>query len=376
MKRALIITTVSGFVPQFEMNNVKILQELGYEVHYATNYHMPVYTDNNDRLNGTGIIRHQIDFVRSPYHVTKNIKALKQLVNLMRKIKFSLVHCHTPMGGVLGRIAAFKTNTKPVIYTAHGFHFYSGAPMMNWLFFYPVERWLAKWTDCLITINQEDYQRAKTFSVRGEVEYVAGVGIDLEKYQNIQVDRQALRKELGVPEEAFLLISVGELNKNKNQREVVEAIHQIRDKDIYYILCGKGSEKEALDKLIKGYKLETRVKILGFRQDIPELLTVSDCFVFPSKREGLPVALMEAMAVGIPIIASDIRGNRDLVKHGINGYLCNSKYMNQYKKNILIIKNMSSEKKKILKKASRFLKNKIDISVIHSSMRMIYRKIS
>lgn len=314
MKRALIITTVSGFVPQFEMNNVKILQELGYEVHYATNYHMPVYTDSNDRLNGTGIIRHQIDFVRSPYHVTKNIKALKQLVNLMRKIKFSLVHCHTPMGGVLGRIAAFKTNTKPVIYTAHGFHFYSGAPMMNWLFFYPVERWLAKWTDCLITINQEDYQRAKTFSVRGEVEYVAGVGIDLEKYQNIQVDRQALRKKLGVPEEAFLLISVGELSKRKNHSVVIQALSQCKEKDIYYIICGSGVLEGKLLKLIEKYTLQERVKLLGYRTDIPELLSISDCFIFPSLQEGLPVAVMEALAVGLPVICSDIRGNRDLNK--------------------------------------------------------------
>ena len=166
MKRALIITTVSGFVPQFEMNNVKILQNLGYEVHYAANYYMPVYTDNNERLEGTGIIQHQIDFVRSPYNIGKNIKALNQLVSLMREIKFHLVHCHTPMGGVLGRIAAHKTNTKPVIYTAHGFHFYKGAPVWNWLFFYPVERFLAKWTDCLITINKEDYARAKKFNTR------------------------------------------------------------------------------------------------------------------------------------------------------------------------------------------------------------------
>lgn len=373
MKRALIITTVSGFVPQFEMNNVKILQGLGYEVHYATNYHMPVYTDNNNRLNGTGIVRHQIDFVRSPYHITKNIKALKQLVNLMRKIKFSLVHCHTPMGGVLGRIAAHKTNTKPVIYTAHGFHFYLGAPLMNWLFFYPVERWLAKWTDCLITINQEDYKRAKTFPVRGEVEYVAGVGIDLEKYQNIQVDRKALRKELGVPEHAFLLISVGELNKNKNQRVIVEAIHQIGDKNIYYILCGKGSEKDTLNKLIKQYKLETRVKILGFRQDIPELLAVSDCFVFPSKREGLSVALMEAMAVGVPIIASDIRGNRDLVKNGINGYLCDDTSFGKFIKQIIVKKKQEySELEKMCAKSGNMVQKFKEVNSI-DDMKKTYK---
>lgn len=370
MKRALIITTVSGFVPQFEMNNVKILQELGYEVHYATNYHMPVYTDNNDRLNGTGIIRHQIDFVRSPYHVIKNIKALKQLVNLMRKIKFSLVHCHTPMGGVLGRIAAFKTNTKPVIYTAHGFHFYSGAPMMNWLFFYPVERWLAKWTDCLITINQEDYQRAKTFSVRGEVEYVAGVGIDLEKYQNIQVDRQALRKKLGVPEEAFLLISVGELSKRKNHSVVIQALSQCKEKDIYYIICGSGVLEGKLLKLIEKYTLQGRVKLLGYRTDIPELLSISDCFIFPSLQEGLPVAVMEALAVGLPVICSDIRGNRDFKMKKDRGFLLVEKSKpSEFQKKIVKLMEVGKEYRK---KETIIGKTKYNSEMIIKIMKKIY----
>lgn len=375
MKRALIITTVSGFVPQFEMNNVKILQELGYEVHYAANYNMPVYTDNNDRLDGTGIVQHQIDFVRSPYHIRKNIKALRQLVTLMRRVKFSLVHCHTPMGGVLGRIAAHKTNTKPVIYTAHGFHFYTGAPIWNWLFFYPVERWISRWTDSLITINQEDYKRAKTFPVRGNVEYVSGVGIEVEKYQNIQVDRKLVREKLGVPEDAFLMISVGELNKNKNHRVVIDAIYMLRDKNIYYILCGKGPEKERLNKIIKQYGLNSQIKMLGFRQDIPELLNSSDCFVFPSKREGLSVAVMEAMAVGLPIIASDIRGNRDLVKHGVNGYLCKCENKEQFKKKIFRIKNISEEKIEKFKKVNRILSNTWEIELINSHMKKIYIKI-
>lgn len=376
MKRALIITTVSGFVPQFEMNNVKILQELGYEVHYASNYDMPVYTNNNDRLDGTGIIKHQIDFVRSPFHVKKNIKALKQLIKLMRNIKFSLVHCHTPMGGVLGRIAAFKTNTKPVIYTAHGFHFYSGAPMMNWLFFYPVERWLAKWTDCLITINQEDYKRAKTFPVRGKVEYIPGVGIDLEKYQNIQVDRKVLRKELGIPEEAFLLISVGELNKNKNHRAIVEAMHQIQDKNIYCILCGKGTEKDRLEKIIKRYKLDIQVKILGFRQDIAQLLSASDCFVFSSKREGLSVALMEAMATGVPIIASNVRGNRDLVKHSRNGYLYrNKKNIAQFVGQMMEFKEKENSRIKEMGEESKQIIQNFGIIRTKGYMKTIYENI-
>lgn len=321
MKRALIITTVSGFVPQFEMNNVQLLQGMGYEIHYATNYNVPVYTNNNDRLKGTGIIQHQIDFVRSPYQIGKNMRALKQLIVLMSRIKFHLVHCHTPMGSVLGRIAAHKTNTKPVIYTAHGFHFYKGAPVFNWLFFYPVERLLARWTDCLITINKEDYKRSLKFKIRNKVEYVPGVGVDLKKYHNIAANRTDIRKELGIPQDALLLISVGELTKRKNHQFIIQILRKCANKNIYYIICGSGVLQEKLRKQIKNLNLKNRVFLLGYRTDIPELLKSSDCFIFPSLHEGLPVAVIEALAVGVPVIASKVRGNMDLILGDNNHFL-------------------------------------------------------
>lgn len=324
MKRALIITTVSGFVPQFEMNNVKILQNLGYEVHYAANYHMPVYTDNNERLEGTGIIQHQIDFVRSPYKIGKNIKALNQLVSLMRETKFHLVHCHTPMGGVLGRIAAHKTNTKPVIYTAHGFHFYKGAPVWNWLFFYPVERFLAKWTDCLITINKEDYKRAKEFIVHtsSSLFYIPGIGIRVSAYKKRGFEKKKKRNSLNIPQDTFLLISIGELSKRKNHSTIIKALAKCENTNIHYIICGSGMLEKRLRNLVHKYQLDKRVHFLGYRTDIQELLACSDCFIFPSFQEGLPVALMEAMVEGLPVICSSVRGNLDLIVDGKNGYTC------------------------------------------------------
>ena len=123
VKKALLVTRVSGFIPQHEMNNVKILQEMGYEVHYASNFHTPSYGTDNHRLDGTGIVRHPIDFVRSPFD-KRNFQVYRQMVELMRREDFSLVHCHTPMGGVMARLAAHATGTGPVIYTAHGFHFF------------------------------------------------------------------------------------------------------------------------------------------------------------------------------------------------------------------------------------------------------------
>lgn len=347
MKKALIVTTVSGFVPQFEMNNVRILQEMGYEVHYAANYHMPVYGDN-ERLKGTGIVEHQVDFVRSPLRVVANWKAYRQLIEIMQKDSYQLVHCHTPMGGVLGRLAAKTSGIKNVLYTAHGFHFYKGAPWKNWLFFYPVERLLAHITDILITINEEDYRRAKHFHLRnvegrmGRVEKINGVGIDIESYRkftevNISKGTDAERgpnlfKNLGMPEESarekkrrelaikgeeYVFVSVGELTKRKYHKIILKALalmkEECRQKHIRYIICGEGTERKNLENMIQKKGLDDIVTLLGYRKDVKEILAASDCFLFPSRQEGLPVALMEAMAMGLPCICADVRGNRDLV---------------------------------------------------------------
>lgn len=325
MKKALIVTTVSGFVPQFEMDNVRLLQSMGLEVHYAANFNTPVYSDNNDRLEGTGIICHQVDFVRSPFYLRKNLKAFRQLDKLMASISFSMVHCHTPMGGVLARLAAQKNRTAPVFYTAHGFHFYKGAPVLNWLMFYPIELFMARYTDVLITINQEDYKRAKRFKVRkgGSVEYVPGVGIEIENVRIQSENRNRIRKKWGIVENDFLILSVGELNKGKNQKIILEAIGQLILKYpcIKYMVCGVGKEEKNLRKLAKSLDISKNFILAGYQDHIYEILEASDCFAFPSLREGLSVALMEAMVAGLPVVCAKTRGNVDLIRDGFGGFL-------------------------------------------------------
>lgn len=323
LKKVLLVTTVSGFVPQFEMNNVKILQDMGYEVHYAANYNTPVYTDNNDRLDGTGIIRHQVDFVRSPFRIFKNIKAYRQLKKVMKCGKYDLVHCHTPMGGVIGRIAAKRAKIPYVIYTAHGFHFYKGAPLKNWICFYQIEKVLAKITDCLITINQEDYQRASQFylSETGKVHLIQGVGIDSKKLlpaRNIH-----LKKSLGLNENQFVFMSVGELSKRKNHQIVIRAMAEVVNQhpEVVYLISGSGTLDQSLRALIVNLKLEEHVKLLGYRTDVSDLLGITDCFIFPSKQEGLSVAVLEAMNAACPVICSKIRGNVDLIQEKKGGWL-------------------------------------------------------
>lgn len=324
-KQVLILASVASMIDQFNMQNIKILKEMGYKVHVACNF-----TEGNTcsdeqiyalriKLSELGVKFYQIDFKRNIIDLPQNILAFKQVHRLVNKNKYEFIHCHSPIGGVCGRLVAKKTKTK-VIYTAHGFHFFKGAPFINWLIYYPIERMLARYTDVLITINKEDFNRAKKFMSKN-VEYIPGVGIDIGRINNVEVDIKAKRQELGVPEDSLILLSVGELNKNKNHKVVIKALAKLGNKKIHYLICGQGRLKEFLGDISKELGVEKQVHLLGFRNDIPEICKMSDVFVLPSFREGLSVALMEAMACGMPVVCSDIRGNSDLIENGNGGYL-------------------------------------------------------
>jgi glycosyltransferase EpsD len=220
------------------------------------------------------------------------------------------------VGGFLARLAAKKYRKKgmTVIYTAHGFHFFKGAPIKNWLLFYPVEWLCSWWTDVLLTINQEDYQRAKKHLHAKKVTYVPGVGINIEKFQDKPVSKEKIHKELGISEHDIFVLSVGELSKRKNHEVVIKAIGRMHNPKIKYFICGQGGLRDELNQLIEGMNLQENVRLLGYRTDICELCKTADLFVFPSLQEGLPVALMEAIACGTLVVCSKIRGNIDLIK--------------------------------------------------------------
>ncbi|MGD6968567.1 glycosyltransferase family 4 protein [Rossellomorea vietnamensis] len=326
-RKALIVTTVASTLDQFCMNDIKILQKT-HKVYVAANFN----SGNNTsvarvkefklELESQNIVVHDIQFRRSPFSL-KNIVGYKEIKKVLENNHFDLIHCHTPVAAMVTRVAASSIRRKgtKVIYTAHGFHFYKGAPLKNWLLFYPVERWLARYTDLLITINKEDYIRAKKSFRPGKVEYLPGVGINIDKFSKVKVNKYEKLKELNLPNDAFVLLSVGELNKNKNHETVIKAISILNNPNLYYIICGQGSLENQLKDLIKELKLENKIKLLGFRKDIPEICKVSDIFIFPSFREGLSVALMEAMASELSVVCSNIRGNSDLIENGKGGFL-------------------------------------------------------
>lgn len=317
--RILYVTTV-GLTMTFFKDLIKEMVEDGHTVDIACNENEYVVDDFYRKL---GCKVFQIDCSRSPLKKA-NITAIKELRKVISDNNYDIVHCHTPVAGVCTRLACRKLRKSglKVIYTAHGFHFYKGAPLKNWFFYYLIEKWLSRYTDVLITINKEDYARAKKKFHAKRIEYVPGVGVDVEKFKNTAVDRNAKRKELGIQEDAFLMISVGELNKNKNHQVVIRALAQLNDPHIHYMIAGKGELLDYLTNLAKQLGVSDQVHFLGYRNDIAELYKISDADVFPSIREGLGLAAIEGMAAGLPLICSDNRGTREYAIHDENSIVC------------------------------------------------------
>ncbi|WP_018962770.1 glycosyltransferase family 4 protein [Coprothermobacter platensis] len=317
--RVLFVATVESHLLNFHIPFMELLQNKGYEVHVATKL-----ANRQQEFDDIGVVKHNVDFTRSPYS-PKVFTSLFQMEKLLREVPFSLVHVHTPVAAFVTRLACQRTNTHPVLYTAHGFHFYKGAPLRNWLLYYNMEKIAAHWTDGLITINQEDYLAAKKFKLynNGKVFYVPGVGVDINAIREKAglVDTVKLRQSLGVGADEIVIITIAELIPRKNHEQVLEALAILKEKNFHYLIVGNGESEEKLKTRVRQLGLQDKVQFLGFRKDIPELLAASDIFVLTSKHEGLTRAIMEAMAVGLPIIATNVRGNRDLVINRENGLL-------------------------------------------------------
>lgn len=325
--KALMLASVASMIDQFNMQNIQLLLDNGYQVDVACNCKEGnTISDERvqsmiKRLADKGVPVIHVPIPRNITDVKGIYKSITQVKKMCDENHYNLLHCHSPIGSVVARIAARnarKSGTK-VIYTAHGFHFYKGAPKKNWILFYPVEKICSRWTDVLITINKEDYGFAKKHMSAGRVEYVPGIGVDTKKFQLENFDRIAKRQELGIKEDDFFVLSVGELNQNKNQEVIVRAIAKMNNSKIHYFIAGKGEKADYLQELAK--QLGVNLHLLGYRTDIVELLNTADVYAFPSYREGLSVALMEAMAAGLPCVVSKIRGNVDLIENGVGGYL-------------------------------------------------------
>lgn len=367
--KILYVTTIGKTMRFFE-SFIKVLLDEGHQVDLAANeINSPVpecYQEWNCNF-------HHIGFSRSPLS-PGNVKAYGQLKKVIETGDYDIVHCHTPNAAVITRLVCRKLRKKTglkVFYTAHGFHFYKGAPKLNWLVFYPVEKLCSRFTDKLITINKEDYELAKGKFHAGEVCYVPGMGINLARFDNIQVDRNAKRQELGIPEDAFLLLSVGELNENKNHQIIIKALAKLNNPRVYYAVAGMGDKREGLLELARELGVGDQVHLLGYRQDIPELNYSADAFCLPSYREGLGLSAIEGMACGLPIITSNVHGINDYSVDGVTGYKCDPTDVDAFASAVNILMNDEYLRMK-MGKSNRMLSEKYETHAIASLLKKIY----
>lgn len=320
MKKVLFVATVVRLhLNLFHLPYLRWFHEQGWQVDVAA---------NNDFDNPSDCVipccdhHYVIPFERSPFK-KNNLEAYRQLKALLDREHYDIIHCHTPMGSVITRLAAGSARNRgtKVLYTAHGFHFYNGAPLVNWLLYYPVERLLSRRTDLLLTMNGEDHRRAQTFHAK-RTEMINGVGIDLSRFTVASADqKEQIRRELGLQEGETFAFTVGNVIPRKNQAVLIRAVKELCDPGFHLFIAGDGPLEEALKDLSRELGVEKQIHLLGFRRDVYRLSSAADLFLFSSRQEGLSVSVMEAMACGLPIVASSIRGNTDLIDPGEGGFL-------------------------------------------------------
>ncbi len=363
--KALFVSHVANF-QKFNNPYIKWLQERGCEVHYASLDDEPM--ECADKF-------HKVDFRRDPYDL-RNIKAFFQLVRLFVKERYDFIHCHTPIGGILTRMASVFVPKTKILYTAHGFHFYKGAPLKNFLIYRTAEMLMAHRTDALITINKEDHEAAKAFKLRkgGRLYYLNGVGVDTEAVRKAAENTDDLRTELGLPEDTFVVLTVAELIKRKNYETALKAFAKADIPNSHYLICGRGPELSSLTELCSKLGIADKVSFLGYRRDIYRILGIADVFLFTSHQEGLPISVIEAMAAGLPCIASDIRGNDQLITSE-NGIMCRDNDVEGFADAVRTLYSDPSLRKSMGCKSSELSKC-YDIKITVNEMGEIYKAVA
>ncbi|PLR91235.1 glycosyltransferase family 4 protein [Bacillus sp. T33-2] len=368
VKKILFVATVDkGHILKFHVPYLKYFKDKGFEVHVACsgNEQIP-YCDQ----------KHVLPFQRSPYKLS-NVTAYRGLKKIVDQNDYTLIHCHTPMGGVIGRLAARHARNKgtSVLYTAHGFHFYKGASVLNWLLYFPIEKILSRYTDDLITINNEDYNNTINHRFKsGATTLVHGVGVDLDRFSpQTTAEKQELRRKYQYSDNDFILLYTAELNQNKHQDLLIEAISRLKGKvpNIKLLFAGEGTLGHKYRQQVQQLGLSENIHFLGHRSDIPSLLKLSDLAVSASRREGLPVNIMEAMATGLPLVVTDCRGNRDLVSNDYNGFVVGIEDVEEFSEGIITLYNSPELRRKFSSKNIELAKQ-YSLNAIMNKMDQVY----
>lgn len=331
--KKILLTCTDLMAIQFMVPHIRYLAENGFRVELACSIVGDRYEDLKKAVGDVAEI-HIVRLVRSPFSPV-NLKGYKDMRKLLSENKYDVIWTNEPVMGVVTRLAArtARKNGTTVLYMAHGFHFFKGAPLFNWLMWAPLEYIMSRFNDVLVTINREDYNRAKKYMKTPEIIHIDGIGVDFSS-RECSCSRDEKRAQLGITKDDILVLSVGELQNRKNHEVIIKAISKLNNKNLKYIICGQGILENHLKRLISSLNLEEQVFLLGYRQDIPEIMLASDIYAHPSKREGLGLASLEAMAFALPLITSNTQGIPDYVENGVTGYMCDPDDVNAYAENM------------------------------------------
>ena len=367
MKKILYVTTVSRTINAFLIPHINMLLDKGYTVDCACSIDKEVDVD----LINKDINIYNIPFRRNPLNI-KNYKAFKELIKIQEKNNYDIIHVHTPVASVYGRLLKLKFPNIKTIYTVHGFHFHKGAPFINWAIYYPIEKIMSKFTDEIITINEEDYEMAITFDI-DKVHKLNGVGVDFDSYNSDAFIKDNIREKLGLSNDDFVILMIAEVNKNKNHKQIIEAVKILKSRnvDVKVVCAGDGVLLESIKEEVKKANLENNILMLGFRTDIDELIASCDVGVLMSYREGLPKNIMELMAGKKPVIGTNIRGIRDLVIDGCNVFLVKVGDYEDTAKKIEVLKNDRYKLEEFSDNAYEFIKD-YEINKVVKQLSFIY----
>lgn len=369
-KKIMVITTTDNMIWQFLIPHIQHLQSLGNEVQCVCAKTGFWFDELKDKF---GFKMHEIDFKRSPINLA-NMKGLKKLKEIQKQENFDLVYCQQPVGGMMGRLIGKKFKI-PVIYTAHGFHFFKGGPLKNGLIFKPVEKYLSKFTDILITINEEDYQAALKMKAK-KVFKINGIGMDFNKYQTLNETKEEIRASLGLKENDFVITTIAEFIKRKNYNTMLRTIKCLKDSgvEVKFLICGRGQLEEDIKKQIESLGIQESAILLGYRKDINRILTCTDVFFLASHQEGLTLSVIEAMSYGLPCVVSDVRGNRDLIVDAKGGFIAPATDCEAFAKRIEGIMQ-NAELKQSMGEFNKEESKKYTIDFVKEQLAKIYEEI-
>ena len=370
-KKIMMLATTDNMIWQFLLPHIRHLQENGNVVEVVCAKTGFWFDELHDKY---GLTVHEINFARNPIKPS-NFKAYKKLKQLQKERKFDLIYCQQPVGGLMGRLIGKKFKI-PVIYTAHGFHFFKGCSFKSKLIYKTVEKWLSKYTDILITINDEDFEAAKKMKAKN-VAKINGIGMAFNKYEPLTETRQQIRNSLNLTDEDFVIVTVAEFIKRKNYNTMLETIKELknRNENVKFVICGRGQEEENIKSQIKQLGIEENVLLLGFRKDINRILTASDMFMLASFQEGLTLSVIEAMSFGLPCVVSDVRGNRDLIVDGKGGFVVETENESMFADKIQSL-SKNQEMRKQFADFNKEESKKYTIESVKKQLEEIYKWIS